>query len=199
MQTATTSNDNDSTDTHVEDVVRRGIKRDLPCKLDDTELLRIARLRATKEAEIAQLEADLAREKKKRGDQLEELGDEVAKMGRELHTGEQDRIVACNDVFRRATDGTGWIHTIRQDTFTEVERRPATAHETQRYLPTVGDDAKGGGLIEQATKKMAEAERSAQPPVDDVPPETDSDDEDGEGDDESAAAEKKPRGRAKER
>jgi hypothetical protein len=198
MQSATATNSNDNTAAAAitaDDIVRRGIKRELPCKLTDEEFTRIARQRATKEAELAQLQADLAREKKKRMDQIEELGDEVSKMGRELHTGEQDRTVPCNDMFRRADDGTGWIHTIRQDTHTEVERRPATAHETQRYLPTVGDDTKGG-LIEQASQKMAEVERSAQDETDDVPPS--SDDEADEADDEGSG-EKKPRGKGKKR
>ncbi len=151
------------TDTN-EDVVRRNIKRELPCKLSDEELLRVARQRATKEAEQMQLEADLAKEQKKRKDQIAELADEVRKMGRELHTGEQDRTVPCNDVFRRAKDGTGWIHTVRQDTFDEVERRPATAHETQRYLPTV-DGPGSGGVLDIA---RARQQRSAQD-TDDVP------------------------------
>lgn len=154
-----------------DDVVRRGIKRELPCKMTDEEFTRVARQRATKEAEIAQLESDLAREKKKRQDQIDEISDEVSKMGRELHTGEQERTVPCNDIFRRAGDGTGWIHTIRLDTFDEVERRPATAHETQRYLPSVGD-AVGGSLIDQAN--AAQSPRSAQDDTNDVP--------DGKGD-----------------
>lgn len=151
MQTQT------QTDTEVrdDDVVRRGIKRELPCKLTDEEFTRVARQRATKEAELGQLQADLAREKKKRQDQIDDLADEVGKMGRELHTGEQERTVSCNELFRRAPDGTGWVHTMRMDTFDEVERRPATAHETQRYLPTIGGD---GGILEQATN----AQRSAQ-------------------------------------
>ncbi len=150
-----------------EDVVRRNVKRELPCKLTEEEFTRISRQRVAKEAEHAQLEGDLAREKKKRQDQIDELEDEIAKMGRELHTEHQDRTVPCNDVFRRAMDGTGWIHTIRMDTYDEVERRPATAHETQRYLPSVD----GGGILDQSRV----AQRSAQPEteateVDDVPP-----------------------------
>jgi hypothetical protein len=146
-----------------EDVVRRGVKRELPCKMTDEEFTRVARQRAAKEAERTQLETDLAREKKKRQDQIGELDDEIGKMGRELHTGEQERTVPCNDVFRRAFDGTGWIHTLRMDTFDEVERRPATAHETQRYLPTV--DGGDGNIIDQAET----AQRSAQDETEDVP------------------------------
>lgn len=163
-----------------DDVVRRGIKRELPCKLTDEEFTRVARQRAGKEAELAQLQGDLAREKKKRQDQIDELADEIAKMGRELHTGEQERTVTCNEIFRRAPDGTGWVHTMRMDVFDEVERRPATAHETQRYLPSIGGE---GGLLEQADAQQRSAQDDG---ADDVP---------GEGDDSGGDDDKKPKKR----
>lgn len=56
----------------------------------------------------------------------------------------------CNEVFRRAVDGTGWVHTIRTDTGKEVERRPATPTEAQRYLPGVEATGPAGPLLEQA-------------------------------------------------
>lgn len=120
------------------DIVRRNIKRELPCKLTDEEFTRIAKQRAIKEAEKEELEADLAKEKRRRMDQIEDVQDELKVSGRELRTGYQDRTVNCNEVFFRDNKGVGWIHTIRIDTAEEVERRPATAHETQRYLPNVG-------------------------------------------------------------
>lgn len=156
-----------------DDVVRRNIKRELPCKLTEEEFTRIARQRATKEAERDELMDDLAKEKKRRQDQIEELNDEIGKMGTELRTGNQDRTVPCNEVFRRAADGTGWIHTIRLDTFDEVERRPATAHETQRYLPNVepGNISSGSVLDDARAQQAAAAQRSAG--GDDVPSEDD--------------------------
>jgi hypothetical protein len=151
--------------TNEKDIIRRNIKRELPCKITDEEFTRIAKQRATKEAEKEELEADLAKEKRRRMDQIELVQDELKVSGRELRTGYQDRTVNCNEVFYRTEEGTGWIHTIRLDTFDEVERRPATAHETQRYLPIMGssgdepveDDNKpkrrkkktGDGLVEQ--------------------------------------------------
>lgn len=162
MQTSNENTVETNLRTPTEDVVRRGIKRDLPCRLTEPEFMRISKQRVAKEAELAQLQADMARETKKRKDQIEEVQNEIAKMGRELHTEHQDRIVPCNDVFRRdPVDGTGWIHTIRLDTFEEVERKPATAHETQRYLPSI--DGLGTGILDQARAKQ---QRSAQ---DDVP------------------------------
>lgn len=167
-----------SIDTDKEDVVRRNIKRELPCKLTEEEFTRISRQRVAKEAELEQLEADLSKEKKRRQDQIDEVSDAVIKMGRELHREEQERTVPCNEYFRRAEDGTGWIHTIRMDTYDEVERRPASAHETQRYLPSI-DGPSGSGLLDQANA----AQRSAQdaPPTvetSDVPPDGDEDEGD---------------------
>lgn len=169
-----------------EDVVRRNVKRELPCKLTEAEFTRISRQRVAKEAELAQLQADLAKEQKKRKDQIEEVSDEVAKMGRELHTEHQDRTVPCNDVFRRADDGTGWIHTVRLDTYDEVERRPATAHETQRYLPSVD----GPGIIDKArTAQQAEGEPAAND-GDDVPSDAGEKEEDDQEDEDDTAGEK---------
>lgn len=172
MQTQTTE-----TVTIADDIVRRGVPRELPCKLDDVEFTRIAKTRAQKEAERDELAGDLAREKKKRQDQIDGIEEEISKMGRELRTGEQERTVKCNEVFRRHDDNTGWIYVIRLDTFDEVERRPANAHETQRYLPSIDNrTAPSSGLLDDAQR----AQRSAQDAprtgeVSDVPPEDDAD------------------------
>lgn len=149
-----------------DDVIRRNIPRELPCKLTDEEFTRIARQRATKEAERDELVDDLAREKKKRQDQIDDIDDEISKMGRELHTGFQERTIKCVEIFRKGPDGVGYVHTMRTDTFDEVERRPATAHETQRHLPAVD----GGGTV-GILDKARERQRSAQDDASDVPDE----------------------------
>jgi len=191
MQTQNTETTITATLSTSEDVVRRNIKRELPCLLTEAEFTRISRQRVAKEAELAQLQADLTRETKKRKDQIGELEDEIGKMGRELHTEHQDRTVPCNDVFRRdALDGTGWIHTIRLDTFAEVERRPATAHETQRYLP--GTEGPGAGLLDEARAKQQQ--RSAQ---DDVPTDEATEDEDEDEGDDAPASKSKKNGKGK--
>jgi hypothetical protein len=181
MQTQNTEHPTIYASPVTEDVVRRGIKRDLPCRLTEPEFMRISKQRVAKEAELTQLQADLVRETKKRKDQIGELEDEIAKMGRELHTEHQDRIVPCNDVFRRdPIDGTGWIHTIRLDTFEEVERKPATAHETQRYLPAI--DGPGAGILDQARAKQKRSAQDDVPAGDAVEADLDMPPDDGEGD-----------------
>jgi hypothetical protein len=112
-------------------VIRRGIKRTLPCDLTDAEFMQIAKQRVDKEALLDQLEADFDKIKTKHKAQVEELDGEIGKARQELHIGQQDRTVLCVEVFRRAEDGTGWVHTLRMDTIppSEVERRPATPTE----------------------------------------------------------------------
>lgn len=184
--------------THTDDIVRRNLKRELPCKLTTEEFLRISKERVAKEAELGQLQDDLARETKKRKEQIEELSDEIEKKGRELHLEQQDRTVLCNEIFRRGSDGTGWIHTIRLDTFDEVERRPATAHETQRYLPNV----EGPGANPSILDKARERQRSAQPDDgSDIPGDAPAEGDAPAGEEEGAAeeGEGKPKSRRSKR
>lgn len=189
MATATTPTTTDLTTPDFGDVVRRGIVRALYCKLTEEEFTRIAKTRAVKEAERDELLDDLKREVEKRKAQIKDLEDEISKMGRELRTNEQERAVKCNEVFRKHEDGSGWIYVIRLDTFDEVERRGASPHEMQRYLPSMDG---GGGLLAQATAKQAHAERSAQPETEGAAaPESDGEDvpaDDGDGADEDVGA-----------
>lgn len=174
-----------------EDVVRRGINRDLPCKLTEEEFVRISRTRVAREAERDELQSDLDLEVKKRKEQIKERDDEINKMRRELHTGHQDRTIKCNEVFRKHPDGTGWIYVVRLDTMAEVERRPASAAEMQRYLPSV---VEGTGLLDQArTAQAAEAKEPARAAGGDDVPSDDEDGEDGESGDENATSDETPK------
>ncbi len=129
MATATAS---PSTDLPPADVIRRHVKRSLPVVLLDDELLEIARDAAKKRRMLRQLEADLDAEKKKRNQQIAELQREIDTHDRELDTGEQERVVLCDEIFRAGT-----VYVRRSDTGEEFEPRPATAQEAQRYLPAV--------------------------------------------------------------
>jgi hypothetical protein len=153
-----------------DDVVRRNVKRELACKLTTEDELRISKTMVVKKRELRELEADLAREKKKRQEQIDDLEDEVRRMETDLDRGAEDRTVPCNEVFRRAEDGTGWIVTIRLDTLEEVERRAASAHETQRYLPHVDIGPSNGSVLDDArAQQRAAAQRSMEPAEDDFP------------------------------
>lgn len=179
------------------DIVKRNVKRVLPCKLSDEELLRIARMRTVKESEHDQLVADADLDAKKRKVQIKEYADEILAMRRELHSGYQDRTILTNEVFEKDENGNCWIVVYRLDTGTPTgERHPASPAEMQRYLP----DASGSGsLLDQATK----AQRSAQPetapdaevPADLPDAEDGDDDEDDEEEDDEQPAGKKRGGR----
>lgn len=182
-----------------DDVVRRNLPRELPCKLTEEDFVRISRTRVQKEAERDELVTDLADETRRRKDQIKALDDEIGRMGRELRTGEQERTVKCNEVFRKHEDGTGWIYVLRLDTFDEVERRPATAHETQRYLPSIdGTPPTGGSLLDQAARGQRSAQDDATPDVpddDDVPADGEGDEGDDDADDTDGKPAKKRGGR----
>jgi hypothetical protein len=171
-----------------EDIMRRGIKRTLPCKLTDAELLQIALQRVDKEALRDQIEEDFDRIKSKHKAQLEEIDGEIGTMRKELHTGEQDRTVLCCEVFRRDAAGSGFVVTLRMDTIPplQVEMRPATPTEAQRYLPGVEGFAvdRGAPLLDQAA--AAQGGNGAGVPEDGVPDGLDEDEMDDD-DDPSAA------------
>lgn len=177
------------------EIVKRNVKRVLPCKLSDEELLRIARMRTAKENEHDQLVAEADLDAKKRKAQIKEYADEILSMRRELHSGYQDRTILTNEVFEKDAQGNCWIVVYRMDTGEPTkERWPASPAEMQRHLP-MDEAGSGGGLLAQAAK----VQRSAQdapaesgvpeglPSGDDVP---DGDESDAGGDD---AGEGKPK------
>ena len=139
----------------MEDIIRRAIKRELPCKLTDEERLRIADERSAKEAERDKLKAEAKLDAERRKAQIADLEDEIAKKGLEVYTRHQDRTVICDEFFRRDLEGSGWVHTIRRDTGEEVERRPATVHEMQRHLPGT-ETSPAGGLLEEARARQSD-------------------------------------------
>lgn len=165
------------------EIVKRAIPRILPCKLTDDEFVRISKTRVAKESERDQLVADAKLDADKRKSQIGDYNDEIAKMGRELHTGRQDRTIKTDEVFEKDYKGNCWIVVYRQDTGEATgERWPASATEMQRYLPS---DKPGVTLLEDA----ARAQRSAQPettPDPDVPTDLPSEDDAGGGDDADA-------------
>lgn len=159
------------------DVMKRGVKRTLPCTLTEREFMAIAKQRVDKEALLDQVVEDFDKIKSKHKSQLEELEGEIGKMRRELHTGEQDRTVPCVEIFVRGLDGAGYVQTLRMDVLAQayavaradgmshaeaadlardkarVEQRPATPTETQRHLPDIDGAAadRNAPLLEQAT------------------------------------------------
>jgi len=170
------------------DIITRGLKRTLPCKMDDVELLKLALQRADKAALRLQVVADFDKLKAKHKAQLEEMDGEIAKADREIHAREQDRVVICTSVFHRDASGSGFVHFYRNDTDTIIEERPASVAEAQRYLPGVeGDTPRGGPILDRAPALhvVDEDDGTAGAPDDDV---TDIDDMARQAEEEDAIA-----------
>lgn len=172
------------------DIIERGVKRELPCKLTDEEELRIARQMVTLKAELNEREGEWDLKAKKHKQEVAETERAIAKMERELHTGQQDRVVICNRVFERNVSGGGDEVLIRLDPAhqlpgetREVQRIPASASIMQRFLPFVGDAHSNGSVLDDArAQQAAAAQRSAAPEPDasdDVPDDDDADDSEG--------------------
>lgn len=139
-------------------VIQRGIKRTLPCRITEAEFNQIAKQRVDKEALREQVVADFDRLKSKHKASIEEFDAEIRQAGKELHTGEQDRIVICTSLFRRADDGAGWVDVMRTDTGEVIEQRPCTPAEAQRFLPGVEGSAPSDGPILDIDLLAQEAE-----------------------------------------
>jgi len=166
-----------TTTTDIADVIRRHLKKTLPCALSRDELTTIAIDAAKKRRRLRELESDLAAEKKRRQQQIDELQGEIDTHDRELDTGEQDRVVLCDEIFR-----SGTVYVRRNDTLEEIEPRPATAQEAQRYLPAVEstlNPGPRGPLLDQAAAVQAAERAGGEEPADDE----DEDDDDGPEDD----------------
>jgi hypothetical protein len=161
------------TDAQYTDIIEGGVKRELPCKLTDEEELRIARQMVALKAELAEREAKWDIQAKKHKQEVSEVERAIAKMERELHTGQQDRVVICNRVFQRNASGGGDevlirldpAHQLPSDT-REVQRIPASASVMQRFLPFVSG---GNSLIDDANAQQAAAAQRSAGDASDVP------------------------------
>lgn len=181
-----------TTESQQDIIIRRNLRRDQPVKLTQDELLEKMKAFTVKDAEHDELADELARETKKRKQQLEELSDEIGLIKRCIRTGEEDRSVPCYERLDRRADGTWEVVLIRADTNAVVERRGASAAELQRNLPTEYSGQGGSVLDDARSQQQAAAQRSAG--GDDVPSEDDAPDDDSDttegdaqdGDDEPA-------------
>ena len=162
--------------TNYTDIIERGVKRELPCKLTDEEELRIARQMVALKAELAERESAWDLKAKKHKQEVSDTERVIAKMERELHTGQQDRVVICNRVFERNASGGGDEVLIRLDPAhqlpgdtREVQRIPASASVMQRFLPFIGDASGGGSILDDARAQQRAAEQRSAATQDDVP------------------------------
>jgi hypothetical protein len=150
----TTSNDN--LYETVGDVIRDGIKLELPVRLTDAERLAIAEAKAEAESKLDDHRANLADIKREWGKREEEIEKRIAVMGAELRTREQKRVVVCYERWK-----AGQVEVVRRDldprdTASVVERRAANLAEAQRVMPDA-EPVAGGDVLAQAAQMQRDA------------------------------------------
>lgn len=182
------------------DIIERGVKRELPCKLTDEEELRIARQMVALKAELNEREAAWDLKAKKHKQDVSDTERQIAKMERELHTGQQDRVVICNRIFERNAAGGGDevlvrldpAHQLPGDT-REVQRIPASASVMQKFLPFIDQATGNGSVLDDARAQQAAAAQRSAGPADDVPADMPGDGEESEAEADDDADEKPKR------
>ena len=113
-------------------VTATDIKRELPCKLTDSDLLEVAIDKAKAEGELDQIQDEFADVKRDWGKRIEECEKRIAQMGSELRLRERKRVVICHE---RVVLATRMVEVVREDTFEVVDRRAANLFEAGKVLP----------------------------------------------------------------
>lgn len=131
--------------TQTEDIVKDNITRELPCSLNDLEVLKIARAKAKTEAELEELQDEIKDERSAQAARLEAVEKRIEIMGGEIRTGEQRRPVPC---YERFVNGT--IEVVRKDTSEVIDRRAASLVEAQKVMPMTDAPAADASTLDQA-------------------------------------------------
>jgi hypothetical protein len=113
-------------------VIAQGIKRELPCRLTNDELLEIALSKARLEDERDQLQDQFADVKREWGERIAAIEKHINAMGLELRTRERRQVVLCHE---RVVAATRMVELVREDTNEIVERRAANLFEVGKILP----------------------------------------------------------------
>lgn len=119
-----------------EDIHRRGIERELPCKLSNSQLLEIAISKANLEAHLEELEAKFEDVKREWTTQMKDVEKRISTMSGELRTREQRRVIEC---YERWRDGAT-LEIVRTDTGEVIDVRVATLRDKQPNLPATDDE-----------------------------------------------------------
>lgn len=154
----------------VGDVLKKGIKRELPVRLTDIERLEIAEAKAKLEAELDEHRAEESDRRREASEREKEIEKRIAVMGAELRTREQRRVVICYERWE-----AGQVVIVRQDVDpvdaeSVVERRAANLAEAQKVMPGAGQPAKNGDVLAEAAKMQRDAGIEEDDAGDVVPP-----------------------------
>lgn len=153
----TTTADTDDLYDTVGDVIREGIKRELPVRLTDAERLEIAEAKALAEAQLDEHSAEEADRRREATKRAEEIEKRIAVMGAELRTREQRRVVLCYERWK-----AGQVEVVRRDLdprdpLSVVERRAANLAEAQRAIPDPDKLDGGEDVLTQAARMQRDA------------------------------------------
>jgi hypothetical protein len=122
------------------DIIKRNLKRELPCALDDDEVLIHARAATKKRAELRVIEAEIAEERKKQKERVAGVEKEIARLDAIVESGKERRIVVCHEKW-----ANGAVHLVREDTGEVVDTRQATAADRNLVVPGSGLDVETDG------------------------------------------------------
>jgi hypothetical protein len=144
-------------------ITRRDIKRELPCKLTNEELLEVATAKAEAELQLEELEAEFANVRGDWKGKLEDQAKAIGKLGAELRSKSRIRVVICHE--QVPADSLD-VEVVRDDTSEVLERRAATLFEVRKVRPdsttlpenfTGDDSAADAALAAAAAETMAAA------------------------------------------
>jgi hypothetical protein len=113
-------------------VIAHDIKRELPVKLTNDQLLEVAFSKARLEDERDQLQDQFADVKREWGERIAGVEKHIDAMGVELRTRERRQVVLCHE---RVVAATRMVEVVREDTDEVVERRAANLFEVGKVLP----------------------------------------------------------------
>lgn len=118
--------------------LRRDIRKELTCTLDDSELAKYGRELSGRLSDLASIEL----EKKEAADnfksRMSKIDKAIGEIQRKLHDGSEERVIECEQVL---SFDTATVTIIRKDTGEVVEERPMTDEERQMPLGMDLDDA----------------------------------------------------------
>jgi hypothetical protein len=147
--------------------------------------------RVAREAELAQLEADLDLDEKKRKDRSRSSTTRSKRWAASSTLGFQDRTIKTNEAFEKDAQGNCWMVVYPLDTGEPTgERWPPSPAEMQRYLPALEGRRWASRAGCQGAAQRTARDRPAEVPTD-LPDEDDADDQD----DETGDAKKSRKGR----
>jgi hypothetical protein len=118
-------------------VIAEGIKRELPVRLTNDELLDVAFSKARLEDERDQLEDQFADVKRQWTERIAGIEKHIDAMGLELRTRERKQVVICHE---RVVAATRMVEVVREDTNEVVDRRAANLFEVGKVLPPAKRD-----------------------------------------------------------